>query len=222
MQSPIELDDLKLALKTLETRLDWRNAATLRADKASKMRDVRAGLRPLGIGLTIQVVSGLLVALTFGTFWVAHRSEPQLLTCGLLLHGYGLILVISAVRQLLPLWCIDYSEPVLVVQRRLGELRASRLRGAIWLAVTGCLMWVPLLLLIFFWLGVDLWVKNRAFVYWNIATGLLLLGLCYVIWRWSKRPGWGRLAEYLNQSMVGRSIARAQTALAALDEFEGK
>ena len=220
MSSHFELDDLKLALQTLDHRLEIESDKTQRLLDDFKARGVRAYLRPLGIGQTIQLVGGCIGALIFGRFWVAHLGQPHLMICGLVLHGYSLMVLAFAVRDLAQIYRIDYSTRVLDLQRQLAQLRAWHLRRGVWTAVTGCFMWVPLLIAILSGWGVDVWVLKPTFVYWNLGVGFLALGVCYILVRWSKRPGWEKLAEYLRRSSVGRSVAQAQAALDSIDEFE--
>jgi hypothetical protein len=220
MPSHFELDDLKLGLQTLDCRLEIESARTHRLLDEVRIGSVRARLRPLGIGQMIQLVAGCAAALIFGRFWVAHLSEPHLMICGLLLHGFSLMVLAFAVRDLACIGRIDYSGNVLDVQRQLAQLQAWHLRRALWTTVTGCFMWVPLLLAVFSGWGVDIWVVKPSIMYWNIAISFLCLGMCYTLVRCSKRPGWERLAEYLRQSIAGRSLTQAQAALIVLDEFE--
>jgi hypothetical protein len=220
MTSHLEIEDLKVGLQTLERRIEAASVGNPLLLEELKMRGARARLRSLSIGQGVQLVAGCIGVLIFGRFWVAHRSQLDLLVCGLLLHGYSLMILAFAVVDLSHVRRIDYSTNVLGLQRQLTHLRAWHLRRAVWTTATGCLMWVPLLIVIFSTWGVDIWVLRPTLVYWNIAASLICLAVCYTLVLCSKRPGWGRLSEYLQQSAVGRSLTSAQAALQSVEEFE--
>jgi hypothetical protein len=81
---------------------------------------------------------------------------------------------------------------------------------------------VPGILVIFYLLGADVWIRNPEVVFWNVASSLLCLGLGYGVLWWSRRPGRERLANYLRESSAGKSVTRAQEMLAEIERFEGK
>jgi hypothetical protein len=220
MSYDFELEDLKLGLQTLDRRLAIESAKTQRLLDEFKTRGIRARLRLLGTGQTIQLVGGCIGVLIFARFWFAHLGEPHLMICGLVLHGYSLMVLAFGARDLAHIGRVDYSATVLDLQRQLAQLHAWHLRRGVWTVVTGCFMWVPLLIAILSGWGIDIWVLNRTFVYWNVAVSFLCLGVCYTLVRCSKRPGWEKLAEYLRQSTVGWSLVQAQAALHSIDEFE--
>jgi hypothetical protein len=130
------------------------------------------------------------------------------------------MMMVFSIRELALIHTIDYGAPVLTIQKQLTELRAWRLRAALWFGVAGCLIWVPGILVLFYFVGADVWMRHPDVVYWNAASSVLCLGIGYGIIWWSQRPGHERLAKYLRESSVGKRIARAQEIATEIGRFE--
>ena len=152
-----ELDDLKSAWQSLNRTLEKQHAFALHQFRENKMTHLRSGFRPLVIGQTIQLISGLLLSLFAGSFWFDHRGVTHLMACGLSLHAYGILLIVFAGRELFLIKRLDYAAPVFVLQKQVTYLRNWHLRAAVWFGVAGCFIWIPLLLVIFYELGADVW-----------------------------------------------------------------
>jgi serine/threonine-protein kinase len=214
------LDDLKMAWQALDQKLERQHTLALHQLKETKVAKLRSGFWPLVIGQAIQTAIGLMLALFAGGFWFDHIGRPHLMIYGLVLHAFGVMLMVFGIRDLILIQAIDYDAPVLAIQKQLAELRAWRLKTGIWFAVAGCLIWVPGLLVVFYLMGADLWVHKPAFVYWNIVSSIGCLGIAFGLFRWSRRPGQERLAKYLQESSAAKRIARAQETLAEIERFE--
>jgi hypothetical protein len=214
------LDDLKTAWQALDRKLERQHALALHQFKETKLARLRGGFRPLVIGQIIQTIIGLMFALFGGSFWFDHIGQSHLMIYGLLVHAFGIMMMVFGIRNLAFIGAIDYDAPVLAIQKRLADLRAWRVRAGIWFTVAGCLIWVPGLFILFYLIGADVWVLHPDVVYWNVASSFLCLGIAYGIVRWSRRPGNERLAKYLKESSVGKSVTRAQEMLAEIERFE--
>jgi hypothetical protein len=214
------LDDLKTAWQALDRKLERQHALALHQFKETKLAKVRGGFRPLAVGQIIQTIIGLMFALFGGSFWFDHIGKPHLMIYGLVVHAFGIMMMVFGIRDLAFIGAIDYDASVLDIQKRLAELRAWRVQAGIWFTVAGCLIWVPGLFILFYLIGADVWVLHPDVVYWNVASSVACLGIAYGIVRWSRRPGNERLAKYLKESSVGKSVTRAQEMLAEIERFE--
>ncbi len=215
-----ELDDLKSAWQTLNRNLERQHALALHQFQEKKLHRFRAGFRPLVIGQIIQIICGALLALCGGSFWVDHLGVAHLMVYGISVHLYGIMLIVFASRDLLLIKQFDYAAPVLVLQKQIAHLREWHLRAGLWFGLTGCFIWVPLLFLLFYGLGADVWVRNPEVVIWNALSGFVCLGILYGIVRWSRRPGKEKFAKNLADSSAGRSVKRAQSLLEEIAQFE--
>jgi hypothetical protein len=217
---PNELDDLKVAWQMLSQQLQRQNALTSRLFREKKTGKLRTALLPLVTGQAIQVIGGVVLSLIFAPFWVRHLGQPHLVIYGLSLHIYGMMLIAFAVRDLVLISRIDYAAPVVAIQKQIAELRSWHLRAGWWFAVTGCLMWTPLLLCAYYAVGADLWLTKPVYVYLLVLSSVICLALCYGLVVWSRRPSQARLAQYLANTSAGRTVSRAEAMLREIEEFE--
>jgi hypothetical protein len=218
--SPNELDDLKVAWRTLSHQLQRQHGLTAQLFREKKMGKFRAAMLPLVAGQVVQVIGGVVLSLVFAPFWVRHLGQAHLVIYGLSLHLYGLMLIAFAVRDFVVISRFDYAAPVVSIQRQIAELRAWHLRAACWFTVTGCVMWTPLLLCAFYAIGADLWLTKPVYVYLQVLSSVACLGLACTLVLWSRRPGQNRLAQYLAETSAGRTVQRAEATLREIEEFE--
>ena len=216
----MELDDLKSAWQALERKLDRQHALELHQFRTGRLASVRTGLLPLIAGQCVQLGAGIALMAIFAPYWVTHWGEWHLVVYGVSLHLYGLMLAIFAGRDLVHIARIDYAAPVLEIQKRMAELRAQRIQVGPAFAIAGCFVWVPLVLVIFHWLGADLWVHKPPMVAWFVASGLVAVLFTWALIAWSRRPGNVRLRAAMDANAVGRSVTRAQAVLDEIARFE--
>ena len=214
------IDDLRTAWQALDRKLERQHALALYQFKDTKLAKLRGGFRPLVTGQIIQTTLGLMLAFFAGSFWFDHIGTLHLMIYGLSLHAFGVMMMVFGIRDLALIHAIDYDAPVLAIQKQLAALRAWRLRAGIWFTVAGCLIWVPLIFVLFYLIGADVWVHQRAIVYWNVASSFFCLGIAYGIVWWSRRPGQERLAKHLKDSSAGKCVTRAHEMLAEIERFE--
>jgi hypothetical protein len=216
----MELDELKQAWQSLERKLDRQHALELHHFRTGRLHSARTGLRPLVAGLSVQAGVGVAVMAIFGPYWVGRWGEWHLVAYGLALHLYGLMLTVFGGRDLVTIARIDYAAPVLEIQKQIAQLRADRIQAAPAFAIAGCFVWVPLVLVLFEWVGADLWVHKPAMVAWFLGSGLCAVAVTAAVIAWGRRPGSTRTRRYLEESAVGRSVMRTQAVLEEIRQFE--
>jgi hypothetical protein len=216
----MELDDMKASWTLINQRLEQQQVLNLQIFKDNKLDRAKRALRPLKWGQILQIAAGGYFMLQWGPYWVAHRDATHLMICGLTMHAYGLMLVLTAARNLYLQSRLDYGVPVLEIQRRVAALRSWRLREALLYGVTGCLIWVPFLLLLFASVGVDVWRNAPGVVWWNLVASAACLVLLYGFVRFSRLPGRERLGAWLDDTVVGRSVRNTQALVEEIARFE--
>jgi hypothetical protein len=216
----MELDEMKQAWQSLDHRLEQQHALSLQMFRERKFDTARKALHPLWRGQVIQIAVGLVLMLQFAPYWVAHRHNLHLMAYGLMMHAYGLMCVLTAARNLHLQSRLDYAAPVIEIQRRLAALRTWRLREALLYGVTGCFIWIPLVLIGFDHVGADIWVTARLVVWADVASGVACLVLMYGIVRWSRLPGHERFRATLDNTIIGRSVRNTQAMLDEIARFE--
>jgi hypothetical protein len=216
----MELDDMKAAWALVNRQLEQQQALNLRMFKASTLDRAGKTLRPLWWGQVLQIIAGGYFMLTFAPYWVAHLGVAHLMVYGLVMHAYGLMLVLTAARNLYLQSQLDNVAPVLEIQRRLAALRNWRLREALLYGVTGCFVWIPFILLLLQKVGADVWVTAPSVVWWNIAASMACVAVLYCIVRVSRQPGRERLKAWLDNSVVGRSVRKTEALVDEIERFE--
>jgi hypothetical protein len=217
--SALELDDLKAAWQTLNRNLERQHTLALHQFKETKLDRFRSRLRPLAGSQIIQLICGAILVGLSTQFWVKHIGTYHLMGYGIVLQLYGIMLAGFAVRDLILIHQIDYSTPVVTIQKQMAALTAWRLRAGTWFAVVGCFIWMPAILMLFYWLGADLWLAKPKVIYWFALNSVVCvsLGGAFVYWF---RHGQSRSAKGLRESAAGRSIRRAQAVLDEIARFE--
>lgn len=215
----MELDDLKATFQNLNASLERQNALNLALLRESRKEKARHGLRPLVWGQAIQMGLGLLLALVSAGFWTTHRQVPHLLLTGLILHAYGVAMILFGACMQVLLHRVDFGAPVLEIQKRLARLRRFYVVGGLWIGLPWWLLWLPFLAMVFMGLfGADLWVNAPGMFTGGLAIGVGGLLLTFVFHRWAQgRPG---LTKKLEASAAGTSLNRAQALLDELAGFE--
>jgi hypothetical protein len=212
----MELDDMKLAWQAIGRQMERRYALDFEVFREGRLRKARRQLLPLRIGLALRLAFGIVLMGLAARFWVMHWGAVHLVVCGLLVHAYGLLLAVTAGHESDLLRGVDYADPVLALQRKLERLRRWRMRTVPLWIFTGCLVWVPMLLIAFRWLGVDVWRRSPSVVGWFVLSGLVALAGFYAVWRW-----WPGAAGAMRRDAVGCSLDRSKQFLDEISRFEG-
>jgi hypothetical protein len=228
-----DLDDLKAAWQALDRRLAREHALNFARFKHERVRSVRGALRPLVAGQVVQAILGALTVVWSAMFWVEHRTTPHLVALGVLGQLWAVALTALAVVELIAVSQIDYAAPVLAIQKRIAELRARRIRMMPFFVVTGCVMWVPVTLVVFHQIGgaerwADLpelvawfvWAEQPQVFAWLLVNLILVPALALLVLRWLREPQRARLAKRVDDEIAGRSVLRAESMLAEIAEFE--
>lgn len=219
----MELDEMKLAWQALGRQLERQHALNLELLRRERAGRARRHLRPLVWGQSLQIVLGVVIMLWGISFWSTHPGIWQAVACGIAMQLLGTLAVAFPVRLLVVQQGIDYAAPVLDIQRRLARMRAWRVKvEAPVFAVLGGVIWIPALMM---WaqyegdgFGLDLWQHVRSgFMVWLLATVAVSVGGVFLTRFVVRRLGHGR---WLENSLAGGSIVRAEAALAEIASFE--
>lgn len=215
----MELDEMKLAWQQLNQRLDQQQALNLRLYREGRLDKLRHGLRPLVWGQSIQLAFGVLFMLIGTAYWTSHLDVLHRIVLGVMVQSFGIVMVAFAGRILYLVLAIDYTAPVLDIQRRLAQLRAWRVRiEAPVFALIGSFVWIPLLLMEIHWeIGVDVWARWPGFVGWLMICGWISLALALLVVllaRWTGRMRW------ITDNAAGKAVRKAEAVLDEIARFE--
>lgn len=221
----MELDELKAAWQSLDRRLEQQNAINLLLLKDDRSKRMRSSLRPLFWGQLMQMLFGLLFVALAASLWIRAGSAPldlpwHVVLAGVFVHAYGVAAIALAGCTMGLIRTIDYSLPVLGIQKQLLKLRRFYIINGMIAGLPWWFMWVPVLMALAGLAGVDLYAQAPSVVW--IGMGIGIAGLLATWWfhRWSRSPRRPRLAKAMEDSVTGGSLRKAQAILGEISHFE--
>ena len=219
----MELDDLKRRWEEQDRKLDRSLRLNARAVEEAVRGRSRAEARQAGLGLFLELVLGFLPVLWLGSFIADHIREPRFWIPAMALDIFAIATFGGLVRRQVVLRAIDWSAPVLEIQKRLAAVRMGGARATKWTLLLAPLLWTPLSIVAFRGLfGVDSYAAfGAAYVAANAAFGLLFLAVAVrVSRRYADRAERSPALQRFMRDLGGRNLARAEDSLASLDRFE--
>lgn len=216
----MELDELKAAWHALDNRLAQHNRINLELYKEQKLEKARGGLRPLFWGQVLQLLLGIALIVLGVACWTRNTDVPGMLVAGIVVHAFGVITTVAAGITLGLMGSIDYSAPVLRIQKQMAMLLRfyginANACGAPW-----WVMWV-LVVVAFAGLGqVDPHAATPAWIWISLAIGVVGLLATWSFFFWKRRAlaqptrGDARVADGAD------GIRRSQRILEEISQFE--
>ena len=218
----MELDDLKTAWRTLDERVNASIALNLRVQTEIKLDRARASLRRLAWSPRYELVANVVAAVPIGRFLAGHVHELRFFLPAIVLQATLVALIVAGAKQLSLLAGVDYSAPVVAIQRQLAALYALRLRVSRWTLACGPLLWVPLAIVAAKGLfGVDLYQSvGTTWIVTSLIAGVaaILLAL-WISQRCADRLHRSSFWRRLSDDLAGRNLAKAMRVVRELAEF---
>ncbi len=214
----MELDELKAAWQNLDRRLQQHDAINLQLLKETKLEKARGSLRPLVWGQTLQLLLGIGLIAMGVACWTRNTGVPGLLVTGILVHAFGIATTVAAGITLGLVGKIDYSAPVLKIQKQMSMLLRFYTLNANVCGLPWWFMWV-LVVVAFAGLGpVDPQAATPTWIWVSLAIGAV--AGCFHLWwmRWRMRPA--RTDAYVADGADG--IRRGQRLLDEIAQFENE
>src|SRR5262245_42708985 len=128
----MELQDMKDRWAEYDRKLETSLRLNTQVLREINLSRVDSALKRLSRLLVFELVADLAVVVILGMFIASHVSEMRFLAPAVLLDVCAISFVIRSVRQLVVLHGLDYSAPVVAIQRQLAELRIERIRVTKW------------------------------------------------------------------------------------------
>ncbi|WP_233841333.1 hypothetical protein [Dyella sp. 2HG41-7] len=214
----MELDDMKLAWQTMHRQLEQQQALNLRLLTESRLDKVRHGLQSLFWGQAVQILAGAMLAFIAVSFWIPRVAVPHFLMWGLAVHAFGILMIVTAARNMYLIKRIDFAAPVLDIQQRIASLRDWRVRvEAPLYAVTWSFAWIPMVLMAIASAGVDPTVVAPNLTGYLLLSGVASVGLVALA-AWLIRRT--RYRRFLDNSLAGGSVQKAESMLEQIARFQ--
>jgi hypothetical protein len=218
----MELDDLKVAWSQLGRGRETLPMGIVSTLRDGKLDQTRSALGRVAWVLRYELAAGVVATLLLGSFLADHWRTARFLLSALVLHEYAVITILIAARQMVLLSRVDFSVPVLTVQRELTRLRTFRIWSTLGLMIVAPLLWAPLAIVgakgLF---DLDVYrAFGAAWVWGNLAIGLAVipLGLWLARRLAARNTRSPRVAAFM-EMLSGRSLADAKRYADELARF---
>lgn len=219
----MDLDNLQSLWEEQNRKLDASLRLNTRILNQSTFRKAEAATTRLWWLILIELPLDALLLWGLGSFIARHITEPRFLIPALALHLYVILLASSSIRQLMGLRAIDYSAPILEIQKRLGALQVERARVTKWVFLSAPLVWTPLLIVsLKGLLGVDAYALfSCAWLAANLLFGLAVIALAvWISRRYADRMERSPVVRRLMRELAGYNLKAAVGFVGAVERFE--
>ncbi len=203
----MELDELRQAWQTVSRQLERQQALQGQLLREHRLERVRGQLRPLLWGQALQFLLGVSLVVLGVACWTRNTEVPGLLASGLLVHAFGLATAVMAALTIALAASIDYSAPVLRIQKRMAQLARLQACNSSVCGLPWWIMWLPVVLA-FAGLGeVD---PAAGTPMWIVASLVVSFAGLFATWGWA---AWRRRR--------GKNVPAAGHHCAAADGSDG-
>ena len=216
----MELDEMKVAWRELNHRLEQQQSISLKQMRDVQLTNARHGLRPLFWGQVLQMIFGVFVILFAASYWTNHRDVPHQLVTGLIVHIYGVLMICLGGIMIAHIGKIDYAAPVATIQKKLAQLRCLYIRCGMMIGLPWWVLWIPFMMVVFGLLGADLYANAPEVISIGTAIGMVGLLATWAFHHWSHHPSRPGLAQWLDDSVAGGSLTKARKILDEIVRFE--
>jgi serine/threonine-protein kinase len=187
-------------------------AGRLLLTRRQLMDRVEKSLRPLFRGQLLQMLIGVALILLGIQCWAQNTQVPHRFFNGVIVHVYGVIMMISAAAVCVRIKQVDYSKPVDQIRSKLDRVRSLRVFLGPIIGFAWWLLWIPLFVAV----GFDAVVLYRNSLLPALVIGIV--GLVVSLWLyWRVLRSGNTSSESWRRKLSGESIAAAYLAL---DEIE--
>ena len=223
MQDMTDIDDLRGAWKQLAAQMERTESIQLQLLRETRLAGARRSLRGLYIGMTLQLLLGVGLVLLGVACWTRNVDVAGLLAAGIIVHAFGVLTAVMAGLVIALAASIDYSAPVLRIQKRMALLLRLQTLNSNACGLPWWVMWV-LVVIAFAGLGeVDPGAGTAAWITISLAIGVAGLLGTWAWSAWSRRSGrTARLAASAARTVSDGTdgIRRGQRMLDEIARFE--
>jgi hypothetical protein len=219
----MDLDDLKQRWEEADRKLDASLRLSTRLLRESALSKAARATSRLSWLLLPELLLNLGLVVWLGSFLADHFGQARFAIPAVALDLGAIALLIAQGHQWWALRAIDYSAPVVAIQKELGRLRLQELRLLKWVLITAPLAWTPLLIVaIKGLLGLDAYVLfSGAWLAANVAFGLAVLLLAvWISRRYADRMERSPRLQRLMRNLSGYNLNAAAGFLSSLTRFE--
>ena len=221
----MDLDSVKALWKETDRRVESIESMMRLQQQTARVRtreNTESKLSSVRLVLWYEVATGALATMIAGSYLADNIRSIQFAAPAGLLQLAAIVTLGFAAYQLMALHQVDYTGPVVPMQRQLARLRVVRARGNRWLLLSAPLLWALLVIVVpHGLLGVDIYrTFGLPWVIANLAFGFGVIGSGALVIRWFP---WFRRSAFLDRigdDLTGRRVAAASASLNEIAQFE--
>jgi hypothetical protein len=221
----MQLDDMQRSWRSQDERIGEILRLTRHVQIAAELRGPRAALLWFRVGALLEMALGTICVLWTGSFIGAHFGDLRMMAAAATLHLWLLGTAAVALARFLRAGAIDYSAPVIRIQRQVESLRSFTLLSLRVLFILGVPVWTIAfpVVLARSWIGLDLTAgvtgpMLTAIFVLGAAVSLAAIRLADLCATHFPMPPWFIRSA---RSLSGRELLLAQDQLAKIAAFEG-
>jgi hypothetical protein len=196
----MDIDDLKQRWDDQDRKLDTLIRLNTRLLQEPVLNRAATAMTRLSWLMLPEMILNLLVCGWLGSFIADHLHQVRFVIPAVALDLGALALLIAGIRQWATIWSIDYSAPIVEIQKRLGSLKVQRVRVTKLVFLTAPLVWTPMLIVgLKGFLHLDAYrIFSLSWLAANLAVGVAVIPLAVWIAR--------RTADRMERSPLGRNL----------------
>jgi bacteriorhodopsin len=230
----MNLDELKIRLAEQDAKIDQVIRLNAMAVREVQLSKTKSSVRWLVRGVAFELLMTIVAVVWLGDFMAGHLREPRFLLPAVVIDICVIAFMGASIRQLVVMASLNYSLPVVSVQKELGRLRILRIRTTKWAMILSFVLWFPaLIVLLKGFLGVDMWrilgavgEQDGSFLAWvvaNVLFGLVVaLGMIWISKRYAHRMDRSPMLKRLMDDVAGHSLTKALSSLDSIVRFEAE
>jgi hypothetical protein len=219
----MNLDELREQWADFDRKLQTSIRLNVQLLRESRWQKAGALWHRLSRVLVVELLINVALIVLLGVFMANEGGDWRFLAPAIALDVFAVALVIACGHQLAVLGKLDYSLPIVALQKKLETLRIERIRTNMVTLLLAPLAWTPLLIVTLRGMfGVNAYeVLDTGWLAANLLFGVAVIPL--MIWvakrhadRWQRSP----LVLRLLNDLAGRDLQTAAAFLDTLSRFE--
>jgi hypothetical protein len=219
----MELDEMKTMWEAYDRKLDTSIRLSKELLKAPVLRKAKGATTRLLIVWQIELALACIALALIGGFTWMHILHPRFVFSGLLLMILAIVLVSTYVRRILAVRAIDFSGPIVGIQKQMEAIRIAEIRATKWTLLLAPLAWTPFLVVLFQGLfHVDVFaVFPPGWLLGNVLFGVLLIVLeRWISHRYAERMQNSPRLQRWMRDLNGYNLKAATSFMHRAAEFE--
>lgn len=220
----MEIDDLKKRWQSQDRKIGEILRINQRLQLRAEFAGSRGWVRWFRVGAVAEILMALVCLVWTGAFIRAHFEEPRFLVPAAALHLWLVSAIGIAIARYVRAGFIDYSAPVLAIQRQIEDLRIFSARSLQLLFVFGCAVWgAPFSIVASRGLfGIDLFAALgmplvSMILIVSTVLGFAVVKVCKFYVKRSNSSSWISKSA---QALSGYSLSAASDQLLTIESFE--